>query len=202
MIPFTPRLIPCILPNLAHHVPMIQSVAVKTNKLLFDVIKSLPSPADQVQKAASIVTTTTTTSTRAEKIGTPPPTSRLPHSPMATNSTTGLTNAQSAPVLNNSTRSGASPDPAAQLASGTRPPSPVESTGTSGQPQTQEEADPFDYVLTVNELTIQFLSEWEETRVTTLKWLIMLHQKAPRKVKQPQIIDFDAELSLIDPVYG
>ncbi|KXN92318.1 hypothetical protein AN958_08549 [Leucoagaricus sp. SymC.cos] len=87
MVPFTPRLIPCILPNLAHHVPMIQTVAIKTNKLLYNVIN-----------------------------------------------------------------------------------------------QTLEEKDPFDYQATVNELTIQFLSEWEETRVTTLNWLIMLHKKAPRKI--------------------
>jgi len=45
-----------------------------------------------------------------------------------------------------------------------------------------EEGDPFDYQATVNELTIQFLSEFEETRVAALKWLIMLHQKAPKKV--------------------
>lgn len=48
--------------------------------------------------------------------------------------------------------------------------------------QTTEEADLFDYQATVNELTIQFLSEFEETRVAALKWLIMLHQKAPKKV--------------------
>jgi hypothetical protein len=35
----------------------------------------------------------------------------------------------------------------------------------------------------VNALTIQFLSEHEETRVAALKWLIMLHQKAPKKVR-------------------
>jgi hypothetical protein len=32
-----------------------------------------------------------------------------------------------------------------------------------------EETDPFDYQATVNELTIQFLSEFEETRVAALK---------------------------------
>ena len=48
--------------------------------------------------------------------------------------------------------------------------------------QLNEECDPFDYQSTVNELTIQFLSEFEETRVAALKWLIMLHQKAPKKV--------------------
>lgn len=45
-----------------------------------------------------------------------------------------------------------------------------------------EEPDYFDYQGTVTELTVQFLSEFEETRVAALKWLIMLHQKAPKKV--------------------
>jgi vacuole morphology and inheritance protein 14 len=49
-------------------------------------------------------------------------------------------------------------------------------------PKLPEETDFFDYQATVNELTIQFLSEFEETRVAALKWLIMLHQKAPKKV--------------------
>ena len=50
------------------------------------------------------------------------------------------------------------------------------------QTATLEDTDLFDYQATVNELTVQFLSEYEETRVATLKWLIMLHQKAPKKV--------------------
>ncbi|GAA5857686.1 hypothetical protein JCM8547_004330 [Rhodosporidiobolus lusitaniae] len=40
----------------------------------------------------------------------------------------------------------------------------------------------FAYGATVNELTLQFLSESEETRVAALEWLTMLHQKAPRKI--------------------
>lgn len=67
-----------------------------------------------------------------------------------------------------------------------RPESPM---STISMPQVQQspeqsllqERDPFDYQATVNALTIQFLSEHEETRVAALKWLIMLHQKAPRK---------------------
>jgi vacuole morphology and inheritance protein 14 len=46
-----------------------------------------------------------------------------------------------------------------------------------------EEIDLIDYQATVNVLTIQFLSEHEQTRVAALKWLIMLHQKAPKKVR-------------------
>jgi vacuole morphology and inheritance protein 14 len=47
-----------------------------------------------------------------------------------------------------------------------------------------DEADLIDYQATVNVLTIQFLSEHEQTRVAALKWLIMLHQKAPKKVNE------------------
>ena len=45
-----------------------------------------------------------------------------------------------------------------------------------------QEREQIDYQATVNALTIQFLSEHEDTRVAALKWLIMLHQKAPKKV--------------------
>ena len=43
-------------------------------------------------------------------------------------------------------------------------------------------SEPFDYQAMVSALTIQFLSEHEDTRVAALKWLIMLHQKVPQKV--------------------
>jgi vacuole morphology and inheritance protein 14 len=44
--------------------------------------------------------------------------------------------------------------------------------------------DLFDIRETVNQLTLQFLSEHEETRVAALEWLLMLHQKAPRRVSR------------------
>ncbi|RXW24711.1 hypothetical protein EST38_g1195 [Candolleomyces aberdarensis] len=112
MVPFTPRLIPAILPNLAHHVSMIQNAANRTNKFLFNVIQNLPIGQES-----------------------------LAH------------------------------------------PNLWSQGGTNLQPQAQEEpADPFDYQAAVNELTIQFISEFEETRVSALKWLIMLHQKVPKKI--------------------
>jgi vacuole morphology and inheritance protein 14 len=44
--------------------------------------------------------------------------------------------------------------------------------------------DAFDYQDTVNALTIQFLSEHEQTRAAALKWLIIMHhQKASKKVR-------------------
>jgi len=54
--------------------------------------------------------------------------------------------------------------------------------GVASPSVTSEEIDLFDYQATVNSLTIQFLNEHEQTRVAALKWLIMLHQKAPKKV--------------------
>jgi vacuole morphology and inheritance protein 14 len=74
--------------------------------------------------------------------------------------------------------------------SSSRPHSPASLSSLTGPPNgnlttspAAEELDPFDYQKTVNELTVQFLSEFEETRVAALKWLIMLHQKAPKKVR-------------------
>ena len=42
MVPFAPRLITVVLPNLAHHAPMIQQQALRTNQALQKVIQNLP----------------------------------------------------------------------------------------------------------------------------------------------------------------
>ncbi|KAF8165594.1 vacuolar protein 14 C-terminal Fig4p binding-domain-containing protein [Crassisporium funariophilum] len=206
MVPFTPRLIPAILPNLAHHVVMIQSAAIRTNKLLLGVVQKLPSPVE--------------TSPPKPLIEKPPPPSRLPRSPTPTTSSTSNSrqstlssqlskdgdsaadsgqSSQSQPQPLQRTRASTvdlsltpRPGPAAEIApsnaGSSRPHSPVSLTSQTGgtgnltNSLVLEEADLFDYQATVNELTIQFLSEFEETRVAALKWLIMLHQKAPKKI--------------------
>jgi vacuole morphology and inheritance protein 14 len=43
--------------------------------------------------------------------------------------------------------------------------------------------DAFDVAETVNVLTLQFLSDHAETRIAALEWLLMLHLKAPQKVR-------------------
>jgi vacuole morphology and inheritance protein 14 len=43
--------------------------------------------------------------------------------------------------------------------------------------------DAFDVRETVNVLTLQFLSDHAETRIAALEWLLMLHLKAPQKVR-------------------
>ncbi|KDE05818.1 hypothetical protein MVLG_03762 [Microbotryum lychnidis-dioicae p1A1 Lamole] len=153
MVPFAPRLIPVILSSLAHHVPTIRNAANETNDNLFSVIQALPVAGPSSPQ---------------------PPTN------------TGLlaTSACAAP-----TRSG---DLNKDRNITSSPP-----TNMTGFPDDQRsrssmsdypsigatpEMDPFDYGATVNALTLQFLNEHEETRVAALEWLIMLHQKAPRRI--------------------
>lgn len=214
-MPFTPRLIPAILPNLAHHVSMIQTAAIRTNKLLLNVIQNLPSPTDTSRP----ISEKPSQGTRA-----------MPASPTPTANSSNLSQNQST-IRKDSVVSGRGdvsspedldetpapapppvPQPNAPLsqksrgstmqsglsdmgpplppAGPSRPQSPMSAASVYGiaavaqilpQPS-QDEYDLFDYQATVNELTIQFLSEHEDTRVAALKWLIMLHQKAPKKV--------------------
>ncbi|PFH51323.1 hypothetical protein AMATHDRAFT_75047 [Amanita thiersii Skay4041] len=204
MVPFTPRLIPAILPNLAHHVSMIQSAAKYTNKLLFNVIQNLPSPAEaalprQLERIPeknpprlprSPTPTTisrqstqrdTTRDSASTEVAAESQTTRTP----LQKSRSSVVDASLTPKVHSTTEV---PPPVQASNSGSRSHSPVSVSSQGGIvniPPTQtppEEADPIDYQATVNELTIQFLSEFEETRVATLKWLIMLHQKAPKKI--------------------
>lgn len=271
MLPFTPRLIPAILPNLAHHVPMIQAQATRTNLALINVIQNLPSSkpatttADKDKDKASIAS-----SSRVAPSTNSPPSVASPVSTRqatlnkeqantidmvsasvlgvtASTASTSSTEATASPASDRTVqltrpRSGSSvaqavtspnatpvatppvvePDSTSQRqesrsqsptsttpsvavtvsAPGTHAPTtPVPGTGgfpfspqqaAPVQPQTtgttsaatSVESDPFDYQATVNILTVQFLSEHEETRVAALKWLIMLHQKVPKKVSR------------------
>ena len=211
MVSFTPRLILAILPNLAHHVPMIQSSAIRTNKLLLSVIQSLPSPSEQPfrqtalpsERTASMVARATPASPSVVPASPPPsrqstqiPTSRESGSVESlTDSTTPIPSnitIQKRAGLQAQAESAQLPRLLTSLdgqlparAPTPRPPSP-QSLGSAGGPASvldrEAPADAFDYQATVNALTIQFLSEHEETRVAALKWLIMLHQKAPKKV--------------------
>jgi vacuole morphology and inheritance protein 14 len=50
--------------------------------------------------------------------------------------------------------------------------------------ETVSDDDAFDVRETVNVLTLQFLSDHAETRIAALEWLLMLHLKAPQKVRR------------------
>ncbi|THH12251.1 hypothetical protein EW145_g93 [Phellinidium pouzarii] len=238
MLPFTPRLIPAILPNLAHHVPMIQQQALRTNQALVSVVQNLPSPSTSSQQNNADKASVSSSRTSAQA-SSPPGTNAGPASPANSRQSTLLKE----PILATDGQADATPSPASdrtvQVPARQRsttvpllgdtvqhappppppPPPPPDSDSTllnhgsrsqsptptaasanvvvpvqqanpliqnQGQPLTQSptqtESDSFDYRETVNILTIQFLSEHEETRVAALKWLIMLHQKVPKKI--------------------
>lgn len=189
MVPFTPRLIPAILPNLAHHIPAMQSAAAQTNQKLFALIQSLPSPPMTTGQGVA--------SSSVQSLRNAPP-SPISSAPRVPKDVPGLTLTESAPPvpsdpadkLPSKLRTTALPVDTASIASGSAVGSAVESGPISRPPSPQsvipstlpEDPDPFDYQSTVNGLTIQFLSEHEETRMFALKWLIMLHKKAPKKI--------------------
>ena len=196
MVPFTPRLIPAILPNLAHHVPMIQAAALRTNKLLLNVIQNLPGPGEGPSRQIIVDKSTTFTGSPTPTAQTLQPSRQATvQAPARDASSPESMGDQPVSLSDKTTRprsrtmQGSATDPPS------RPQSRMSSNSLSGsQPlppvpaptppsAAQEESDQFNYQATVNELTVQFLSEHEQTRVAALKWLIMLHQKAPKKVR-------------------
>ncbi|KAI0057608.1 ARM repeat-containing protein [Artomyces pyxidatus] len=222
MVPFTPRLIPAILPNLAHHVPMIQSSANRTNKLLNSVIQSLPPPSEPPSRQGTSAGDRTPSATSRNGPSSPPP---VPTSPAPSRQSTVQSLAKDMSSTESLTDATATPTPAPTPTPGgitlqkkrnsmqaevlaPRPLTSLDMNSNVSSSQTQTArshspvsmgslvpqddererealappADAFDYQATVNVLTIQFLSEHEETRVAALKWLIMLHQKAPKKI--------------------
>jgi vacuole morphology and inheritance protein 14 len=210
MVPFTPRLIPAILPNLAHHVTMIQSAAIRTNKLLLNVIQNLPSPTDTSSRPATekqtavsrtIPASPTPTATSSNpsrqsnagkesgvstrgEVSSPEDLTDTPAPSSATMPNAPLSQKSRGSTMQSNLSDTAIPPP---IASGSRPQSPLSGVSALAAPQSSmppplEDYRLFDYQATVNELTIQFLSEHEDTRVAALKWLIMLHQKAPKDV--------------------
>ncbi|KAK1233431.1 hypothetical protein PQX77_003409 [Marasmius sp. AFHP31] len=189
LVPFTPRLIPAILPNLAHHDPSIQAAAIRTNKSLLGVIQNLPSPVDKAKAQEK------TSSSRAQASPTPTGTSSRQATGKETKEAPSPESPAEAPSLSPTMirPRGSGTDISAPSRSevpatdGSRSHSPISFLSHSAhshalQSSNIEDPDPIEYQATVNELTVQFLSEFEETRVAALKWLIMLHQKAPKKI--------------------
>jgi vacuole morphology and inheritance protein 14 len=211
VVPFTPRLIPAVLPNLAHHAPDIQAAAIKTNQLLFTTIQHLPSPSstnDQsipaTGRSLSLVTASpvrsgipmplnTTAANTVPSSSPQPPSPTISRAPPLADAIDGtnatfpnkLRSIVEQPPGVSSSKSSFDRDGAAavQEQASSRPSSPPPDLERRVTASaTNEEAELFDYHATVSALTIKFLSEHEETRVAALKWLIMLHQKVPNKV--------------------
>lgn len=252
MVPFTPRLIPAILPNLAHHVHAIQSAALQTNSNLFSVIESLPSPPStqpltsqpsvtvNASGASSVRTTpgspplfsdlqslpfprsavqtdtkldaSTPTQSRSQiplpaddrgqsaarpkprerpppssEVSPPGETASRPQSPnanlkLAASTATTTTSQQNTATSNVATLTTIWQQSQAQGGGYASEAPPAEVPNPFAFSADEPDPDPFDYQATVSGLMVQFLSEYVETRVEALKWLLMLHQKAPKKV--------------------
>ncbi|CAD6892584.1 unnamed protein product [Tilletia controversa] len=191
VLPFTPRLIPAILPNLAHHSPAIQHAAQRTNDVLYRTILELPNPdAEDGGKVGDVAG-------RVPDGNTPRPAGARERERSATISSPPLSpRLRMQPLLGPSIRaaSGPGPSPAAAAAAAAGRNLPCDSSSSSLLPE------PFDYHSTVNALTLQLLDEHEETRVTALQWLLMLHTNAPRKILAMDDGTFPALLkTLSDP---
>ncbi|KAI0920953.1 hypothetical protein AcW2_006075 [Taiwanofungus camphoratus] len=232
MVPFTPRLILAILPNLSHPVPMIQSAATRTNKLLLNVIQALPPPTDVPTRqstdkssssashgapcsptpavhslAPSRQSTVLKDSAPNRDLSSPESPSESVTAPSERASMASVQRSRNATLQMETARNGILPiDTVTPQPHASRPASPISAVSVPQVQQSpeasllQEKPEHFDYQTTVNALTIQFLSEHEETRVAALKWLIMLHQKAPKKILAMDDGTFPALLkTLSDP---
>ncbi|GAA5873928.1 hypothetical protein JCM3774_004042 [Rhodotorula dairenensis] len=187
LIPFAPRLIPVILSALAHHVPEIQQAAAVINEQLYASVQSLPVDAEPVHQNGLSYPGS--------------PTAPNPSVAGANDRVGSVATAQSSipfPTSSGTPRPGGHHDrskpgsdaapltlAALSLAPPTSPP-PASTRDFAYPADLQDEYEPdgskFEYGATVNELTLLFLSDNEETRVAALEWLLMLHQKAPRKI--------------------
>ncbi|KAK3834966.1 MAG: vacuolar protein 14 C-terminal Fig4p binding-domain-containing protein [Linnemannia gamsii] len=167
MIQFTPSLIPAVLPCLAHSVESIQAIANETNFNLYRLVcdSALPpepqTPAAAPNGGGSISDRSTQGRSNSPR----------PHSPKADRS--GMSFGTSGSIASKLANNKESP---VQNSRETMTASPV---STSKPPA---DALEFDYVATVNALTLQFLNEHEQTRVASLEWLLMLHKRAPHLI--------------------
>ena len=217
VVPFTPRLISAILPSLAHHSPAIASAAHATNINLYRVIQDIaapytpPSARPHPTSATPLQSHRHTSSTASARdwanAGSPthqsnPSRHTSVSRPAASPSGPPATPGALSPRSRAGTMSGEPPASIATLSLTDKPSgddrtdSPIQH-GADGR---DGDADPFDYQMTVNALTLQLLDEHEETRVSALEWLLMLHRKSPQKILSMDDGSFPALLkTLSDP---
>ncbi|KAI1306433.1 hypothetical protein EDD11_004764 [Mortierella claussenii] len=175
MIQFTPTLIPAVLPCLAHSVNSIRAIANETNLSLYRLVYESALPPEPQHAVVNASPSGAITSDRTHNL---PSQSPRPQSPKAQDRS-GMSFGVSGAIASKTTGSGASKDAAAQSSKEygidrTASPTPF-------QRPTADQLE-FDYVATVNALTLQFLNEHEQTRVASLEWLLMLHKRAPHLI--------------------
>ncbi|KAF9426961.1 hypothetical protein BGZ94_005732 [Podila epigama] len=177
MIQFTPSLIPAVLPCLAHSINSIRAIANETNLSLYRLVYESALPPDPQQSQAGTGTgaaANTATAVTGERSGQPhSPRPQSPKTQDRPGSTFGTSVSIASKLANSGKDQGTtqSKDQGGdQVAS-----SPSSQKTASDQPE-------FDYIATVNALTLQFLNEHEQTRVASLEWLLMLHKRAPHLI--------------------
>jgi vacuole morphology and inheritance protein 14 len=230
----------------------IQSAAVETNQLLYNVIQNLPDPkiehtdesSQSVAKGTLPAPTpsnsgpNTANTTSAPNSLNVPSSTRKENAPAELNIESLTSRRKSSDAAGDVLKPGAATTGLAANGSVVRPKSLAVSPGPS-EPQTpiafeypnksrpgspsgipipianpgvttlaQQQAmsaspqphptvdDPFDIRETVNVLTLQFVSEHEETRIAALEWLSMLHHKAPSEVSSIQRGSFRSHVDL------
>lgn len=184
MIPFTPRLIPIILGCLSHERNYIKDIAIGANYNLFSAIEQLPTPpppslpsvpppppvaVPDTDKRKLDQRTSSHLSHPMDRFKSKVMRGERSHSPATLTPVTWTTRQRK--VARPSGIAEETPKPSEDQ--------PIQAIVTSKE---EVLSDPLDYTLTVNALTLQFLNEYEETRLAALKWLMMLHNKVPNKI--------------------
>ncbi|KAF9362631.1 hypothetical protein BGX34_005773, partial [Mortierella sp. NVP85] len=192
MIQFTPALIPAVLPCLAHSVDSIRTIAIETNLSLYTLVYESalppepqsqpppPPPQQQQQQPSSTASGSGTTGSERPASYSRSQSPR-PQSPKAQERSAISFGASGSKMATG----GTSKEQSVQQSSSQRD-SGAERVASPNTQQQQQKitADQleFDYVATVNALTLQFLNEHEQTRVASLEWLLMLHKRAPHLI--------------------
>lgn len=188
LIPFTPQLIPIILSNLSLHRPHIRELAAEVNANLSRAIEDLPTPTPLNGHTTPAALSSDAAQVKREK--SKPDRSRTANSQQAYEKTRSKASKidRGSHVIATALSSWNARQRRHQ-----HPSKPISEEGLSvdgilplnretGPSEDQPVLDPFDYSLTVNALTLQFLNEREETRLAALSWLIMLHNKVPDRI--------------------
>ncbi|KAF9374563.1 hypothetical protein CPC16_001215, partial [Podila verticillata] len=162
MIQFTPTLIPAVLPCLAHSVNSIRTIANETNLSLYRLVYESALPPEPQPPQPQQTVAQNTSGERGPRSQSP-----RPQSPKADRS--GMSFGTSASI-------------ASKLASSGKDQTPKDQGERASPPQKPSDQLEFDYIATVNALTLQFLNEHEQTRVASLEWLLMLHKRAPHLI--------------------
>ncbi|KAF9135386.1 hypothetical protein BGW39_003183 [Mortierella sp. 14UC] len=167
MVQFTPSLIPAVLPCLAHSVESIRAIANETNLNLYRLVCDSALPPEPQPPTAAPNGGGSVSDRPTQGLSHSP----RPHSPKADRSSMsfGTSGSIASKMANNKESS-------VQNSRETMTASPVSNS------KPPADALEFDYVATVNALTLQFLNEHEQTRVASLEWLLMLHKRAPHLI--------------------